>query len=704
MEKPRFACRRVYRTIALGLLCLFPAIAWLPLAKTGLPSNIAPVLLLLIGLCCATGLLYSSILLARRYRSLYRKQLRLTRENATLRRDCLLSQRRCHHLLDHAGDAIFFIDPQTGALLEINRQAENLLGYQACEIQDLPLESLFPGRQKRRYLRLVRRVLKQGSGKEPNLIFRRKNGTTFYGAVHARLGDLGDDQVVHGVLRDISDIKQIEKELRQKNRDLALLNHIAHQVSETSDIKQTLNLILDQVVQNVSASGGGIYLLRHGGTDLHLLNHQGISATVLKELRRIAPGQGIIGQVAANRQLYASPDLQHAPESISPAVSETGWQGFCAVPLIANDRPAGVLFLFTCNRRIFSSEERGLLLAIGKQLGAAVLSAELFDSLNWQYRLTQASNRELEISRRQLHANLENLARANRVLEQQERIKNNFLTLASHELRTPLTYIMSGTELLSFTLGGRLTDEENRVLAAIREGGDRLHDIVQTLLEIARIESRAIYLEQEEVPFDAIFENLAQRYRPLLEPRSLRFSIAPFPKTCAFRGDTLQLIKVFEHLLENAFKFTPAGGEVAVRASLNTPEQIDSMKQLLDHFSPSFFEQTAAGGYLRITIRDTGVGIDPEEQVRIFDKFYEIGDSSRHFTSRTRFGGKGVGLGLALVKGIVEAHGGMVWVDSPGTSPQATGGSAFHILLPLQQDTEENQDVSDQGLSGHPPA
>ncbi len=704
MERPRFASRKIYRSLALGLFCLVTPLVLLPLPQAGPRSHLAPALLLLLGLGCAAALLHSSVLLARRYRSLYRNQLRLTRENATLRKDALMSRRRCRHLLDHAGDAIFFIDPHSGALLEINRQAENLLGYPAGEINALPLESLFPGRQKRRYLRLVRKVLKEGYGKEPSLLFRRKNGTVFFGAVHARLGDLGDDQVVHGVLRDISDIKQIEKQLRQKNRDLALLNHIAHQVSETSDIKQTLSLILDQVVQDLSASGGGIYLLRHQGNDLHLLNHRGIDDAVLSDLRRMAPGQGVLGRVAASGELYATADLRHDSGDLPQAAGQAGWQGVCAVPLVANDRPTGALFLFTHHRRRFSCEERGLLLAIGKQVGAAVQSAELFDSLNWQHRLTQASNRELEHSRRQLHGNLQDLARANRVLEQQERIKNHFLTLASHELRTPLTYIISGTELLSSTLGGRLNDEEQQILAALREGGDRLHDIVQNLLEIARIESRAIYLEQGEVPFTAIFESLAERYRPLLTQRSLRLFVAPFPTDCAFKGDTLQLIKVFEHLLENAFKFTPAGGRVDIRAELKCAGEIRALKDQRHHFSPTFFAPPFADGYLQICVRDTGVGIDPEEQVRIFDKFYEVGDTNQHFTSRTRFGGKGVGLGLALVKGIVEIHGGMVWVDSPGTSPQAPGGSAFYILLPLHQETEENDDVCNQGLPGHPPA
>jgi signal transduction histidine kinase len=100
----------------------------------------------------------------------------------------------------------------------------------------------------------------------------------------------------------------------------------------------------------------------------------------------------------------------------------------------------------------------------------------------------------------------------------------------------------------------------------------------------------------------------------------------------------------------------------------------------LQQFRDQFFQQELAPAYLQLTVADTGIGIDPEEHLHIFDKFYEVGESHSHFTSKTRFGGKGVGLGLALVKGMIEAHNGVVWVESAGTK---VGGSAFHLLLPL---------------------
>ena len=145
-----------------------------------------------------------------------------------LRRSETQARKRYHQVLDHAGDAIFFIHPEDGILVEANRQAEELLGYNAEELRNLSLAVLFPGAHQRRYQRLVRRVMKHGYGEEANLMFRRRDGSSFTGAVHARLGDLGDEKLVHGVIRDVTERQRIEKELRQKNQDLLLLNKISY--------------------------------------------------------------------------------------------------------------------------------------------------------------------------------------------------------------------------------------------------------------------------------------------------------------------------------------------------------------------------------------------------------------------------------------------------------------------------------------------
>lgn len=638
-------------------------------------------------IACGIGVAALPWALLRRSSQLQRKLQRncqqLAAENKQLRNAQQLAERRSRHLLDNAGDAIFFIDPQTGSLLEVNRQAEELLGYAAAEIRVLSLTDIFPGHQRRRYLRLVRTVLDNGYGEDDNLLFRRKDGGFFIGAVHARLGDLGASKVVHGVLRNVTEIKRIERELRQKNQELTLVNEIARHVSANHDLPAMLGEVLARTVQASAAAGGGIYLRSDDGS-LHLTVHQGIDESLLADLEHILPGGGIAGRVAATGQARSSADLQKDRRLRSQAVREAGWRAFQAVPLVAGGAPLGVLFLFSLERRIIRREELNLLLSIGRQVGTAVQGTQLFESLQWQYRLTRASNRELKQSRHKLEVNLSRLEATNRELERLDRMKSNFLAMASHELRTPLTYVLSGAELLQSSLAGRLTTDEDRILAAIRQGGRRLDAIIHDLLEAARIESQSLYLAREPVDLPAILAEVSKNFQPVFEQRNLAYRMLDFPSPITLYGDTHHLQKTFQRLLENAVKFTPEGGMIEIGAAIRTADELRPAEPKLRPFSTSFFHNLTAEQLLQITVRDSGVGVDAEEQPRIFDRFYEVGRIAEHFTSQTRFGGKGVGLGLSLVKGMVEAHGGMVWVESGGTvGKPGGGGSAFHVLLPL---------------------
>jgi hypothetical protein len=646
------------------------------------------------------GLLFVFLLTLPASRFLYRlRQLATERdhyreENSRLHSAAELAERRYRHLLDNAGDALFFIDPDSGTLREINRPAEDLLGYTAKEIRTLSLGVLFPGWQRRRYLRLVKRVLKDGYGEEGNLLFRRKDGQLFTGAVHARLGQLGETQVVHGVLRNVSEIKRIEQELRQKNRDLTLVNEIAHRAAGSRNLKDMLHAILTEVTQTFSVDGGGIFLIGGKNGSLELAVHRGVDAEILKDFSHITPGVGLVGRVAENGQPRTSADLQKDHRVRSQTVLTAGWRGFQAIPLVSNERTVGVLFMFSHNKRTLSREEMRLLLAIGKQVGTSVEGAQLFDALQWQHRLTEASNRELAFSRQQLKENLTRVEESNRVLERLDRMKSNFLALASHELRTPLTYILPSVEFLSESLKERLENDEKRFLEAIHQGGKRLQKVVHDLLEVARLESQSLYVGRERIDLPALVRAVRSDFHPILKSRELSLTIGEFPHPLPFFGDPDHLRKAVYRLVENAVKFTPRGGGIEIKASHRTPAEIEAMEPLLSPFSPSFFRKDITDPFLQMTVRDTGIGIDPEEQVRIFDKFYEVGDIGAHFTSQTRFGGKGVGLGLTLVRGMVEAHGGMVWVESPGTEKDGVG-SAFHLLLPLAPDGGETVDAAD---------
>jgi signal transduction histidine kinase len=133
------------------------------------------------------------------------------------------------------------------------------------------------------------------------------------------------------------------------------------------------------------------------------------------------------------------------------------------------------------------------------------------------------------------------------------------------------------------------------------------------------------------------------------------------------RTDLLE--KLFQHLMGNAIKYTPNNGKISVTAKPSTIRNTDF-----------------PDGGIEIIVSDTGVGVDPHARDIIFSKFYQPGELSKHSTSKTRFKGSGAGLGLALSKGIVEVHGGSIWVESKGYDEEKFPGSQFHVALPLRLD------------------
>jgi hypothetical protein len=258
-------------------------------------------------------------------------------------------------------------------------------------------------------------------------------------------------------------------------------------------------------------------------------------------------------------------------------------------------------------------------------------------------------------------------------------MKSSFLSLASHELRTPLTTILSGAEFLQSETEGMLGENEKRALDVIMRASLRLNHIVDDLLEAARLEAKTLYMAQETFNPLPMINEVLNEVRPSCETRKLHLELQEFPDDAVIRGDAHHLKRAIGRLLENAMKFTPEGGSVQLAGRTLQRDEVATLTKKLRAFSESFFDSALTESYLQISISDSGIGLEKEDQIRIFDKFQEVGDISGHSTSQARFGGKGVGLGLALVKGIIETHEGLVWVDSAGPSQ----GSCFSALLPL---------------------
>ncbi len=587
--------------------------------------------------------------------------------------------RRDRQLVQNSGEALFIFDQEDGSLLEVNRRAEKLTGYTQGEVTRLTFKVLFSREHRQRLLRMIRTVIKEGEAEAGEIKFRRKDGSPFLGEVKVRTGHMENRQIIYGSFRDVTQITNLQLELRRQNRHLTLLNEISHRVAEGHDLPHTLEITLDEVIQSLAISGGGIFLLEESGTEMKLALHRNIPDKVVGELGEIQPGIGLAGKVVETGRPRLSTNLQKDHRRISSAVFADNWHAFLAVPFIAEGETLGVLFIFDRGNRVFNREDVRLLQAIGRQLGPLLRNAELFDELQWQHRLNFASLRELERSRSTLRDNLEQLEQHHRTLQSLNQMKSTFLSLASHELRTPLTTILSGTEFLQDEAAQLLGENEMRALDVIMCGSRRLNHVVDDLLEAARLEAKALYMAHEAFnPWLMINELLAD-FRPNCETRKLRLELQDFPDNTMIRGDVHHLQRAFGRLLENAIKFTSEGGWVRIAGRVLQQEEVSTLIEKLSAFSESFFDGVLVESYLEIAISDSGVGLEQDDQIRIFDKFQEVGDISRHSTSQARFGGKGIGLGLTLAKGIIETHAGMVWVESAGPDQ----GSCFSALLPL---------------------
>lgn len=259
------------------------------------------------------------------------------------------------------------------------------------------------------------------------------------------------------------------------------------------------------------------------------------------------------------------------------------------------------------------------------------------------------------------------LDQANQRLERLDKTKSDFISIASHELRTPLTLINGASQMLLEDPDLGQNAYHQQLLQKIKTGGDRLHEILETMLDVAKIDLRTMDLEPQPVTMASLIQGVcADLNKDAAARKQILTSDVPqdLPVVMA---DMLALRKVFYHLILNAIKYTPDDGRITISGKRLEPNVSD-----LPH------------GGVEIIVADTGIGIDPRFQELIFVKFYQTGELALHSTGRTKFKGGGPGLGLAIARGIVEAHHGRIWVESPGYDEQNCPGSQFHVVLPIR--------------------
>jgi len=252
--------------------------------------------------------------------------------------------------------------------------------------------------------------------------------------------------------------------------------------------------------------------------------------------------------------------------------------------------------------------------------------------------------------------------------------KSDFIAVAAHELKTPLTLVEGYADMLTDEVGKTGGQQAVFLLNGIVKGIARLKEIVDDLVDVSMIDNDMLSLSFQPVRLRRVVERVCDEMaRALAADRQLTVSIGEFESEGAVIADPIRILQVFRHLMLNAVKYTPDGGSVTVSAR-------------------------GRPGFCEVMVADTGIGIAPENQQRIFEKFSSVGNVALHSTSKTKFKGGGTGLGLAIVKGIIEAHGGAIWCESPGHDEVACPGTTFHIMIPEMPPAPEAAKVSEAML------
>jgi len=251
---------------------------------------------------------------------------------------------------------------------------------------------------------------------------------------------------------------------------------------------------------------------------------------------------------------------------------------------------------------------------------------------------------ELQTAKDSLEAYSQNLLRAKEELERAAKFKDQFLSTMSHELRTPLNAVLGFSDLLTEERYGPLNERQQRYVKHIHTGGKHLLTLINDILDLSKIEAGRLQLAIDSVPIATSFSEVMDTMRPLADKKS-HILVHRAPQGLSVRADGTRLKQILMNLVGNAIKFTPEGGHIELAAR-------------------------RVGEFVRVEVRDSGPGIPPEEQERIFDAFYRL--------RRSEKAAEGTGLGLAITQRLVQLHGGELGVES-----RVGSGSCFYFTLPV---------------------
>ena len=347
-------------------------------------------------------------------------------------------------------------------------------------------------------------------------------------------------------------LRRRERELARSVDELRALGEISQAVGSTLDLGEVLTTIVTRAVRLSGAEGGSIFEFERSTGLFALRSWYGTSPDLVERLRamRIGLDETFVGRAAARRAAQHAPDLEReAPDPHITALLEAGWRSMLAVPLLREDEVIGALIVRRTQPGAFPDRTVELLATLASQSAVAIHNARLYSAL-----------------------------------EVAGRHKSEFLASMSHELRTPLNAVIGFSDVLLERLAGELNARQEEYVVDIRDAGGHLLELINEILDLSKVEAGRMELDPGALSFPELLEQGLAMVRERAQRGGLAITLDVAPEVGVVWADELKLKQVVINLLSNAVKFTPDGGAVTVTARV-------------------------AGDELRVTVRDTGIGI-----------------------------------------------------------------------------------------------
>ena len=573
--------------------------------------------------------------------SILRARVKAEQELGEAKEALRASEELLRATFDQAAVGIVIIGLE-GKFLEMNLKFCEILGYTEEELRSFTFRDVTEPADIAKTAALVDDLL---AGRIDHYVFdkryRRRDGGTIWGRATVTLlrNTAGEATRMIGVIEDISKRKQAEHALQEETRVLELLNRTGTVLASTLDMPELLQSITDAATELSGARFGAFFHtgVDEGGEAFMLYTLSGAPREAFEKFGhpRATP---IFAPTFRNEGIIRIDDVRKDPRygqwgphhGMPPG--HLAVRSFLSVPVVSRSGEViGGLFFGHPEPGVFTERSERLVAGVAAQAGVAVDNARLYDK-------AQKSAEE-----RSLLLESERHARAG--AERANRMKDEFLATLSHELRTPLSAILGWAHLLR---SRAMSEEEMRKgLETIERNARMQTQLIEDLLDMSRITSGKLRLDVQPLVPSTFIESAIETVRPAADAKGIHLEKVLDTAAGPISGDPARLQQVVWNLLTNAIKFTPKGGRVQV-----VLERVNS--------------------HIEISVADTGVGIEPEFLDHAFERFRQADASSTR-----QFGG--LGLGLAIVRSLIELHGGTVRAHSAGPGKGAT----FTVHLPL---------------------